>query len=163
MRIPRENILGRAGDGFKILMEKLQQERLIVAIMAVASAECALETTIDFCKNTIVSGKALTRSQAVQFALVEMATEVKIGRSFLDTLIADHNEGKQVIIETSMAKYWTTDMLKRLVDRCLDLFGEYGISEQCPITRGWRDVRVMAIFAGTNEIMKQIAAKFMGF
>ena len=161
-RIPRENILGEAGGGFRMLMEKLQQERLIVAIMAVASAECALELTIDFCKNKIVSGKAITRSQAVQFALVEMATEVKIGRTFLDKLIADHMENRQIIIETSMAKYWTTDMTKRVVDRCIDLFGEYGSLENCPVTRAWRDVRVMSIFAGTNEIMKQIAAKFMG-
>jgi acyl-CoA dehydrogenase len=162
-RISRENRLGEAGSGFRMLMEKLQQERLIVAIMAVASAECALEMTIPFCQNTIESGKPLTRSQAVQFALVEMATEVKIGRTFLDKLIADHMEGRQIIIETSMAKYWTTDMVERVLDRCIDLFGEYGILEKCPITRAWRDVRVMSIFAGTNEIMKQIAAKFMGF
>ena len=161
-RIPRKNRLGEAGSGFIMLMEKLQQERLIVAIMAVSSAECALEMTLNFCKNTLKSGKPLTRSQAVQFALVEMATEVKIGRTFLDKLIAEHMEGSQIIVETSMAKYWTTDMVERVIDRCVDLCGEYGILEQCPITRGWRDVRVMSIFAGTNEIMKQIAAKFMG-
>lgn len=161
-RIPGSNRLGEAGSGFLMLMEKLQQERLIVAIMAVSSAECALEMTLNFCKNTLKSGKPLTRSQAVQFALVEMATEVKIGRTFLDKLIAEHMEGSQIIVETSMAKYWTTDMVERVIDRCVDLCGEYGILEQCPITRGWRDVRVMSIFAGTNEIMKQIAAKFMG-
>ncbi len=162
-RIPRENRIGEAGSGFTMLMEKLQQERLIVAIMAVSAAECILERTIPFCKNTIVAGKPLTRSQAVQFALVELSTDVKLGRTFLDKLIADHMEGRQIIIETSMAKYWTTDMVTRVADRCVDLFGEYGILEKCPVIRGWRDVRVMSIFAGTNEIMKQIAGKFMGF
>lgn len=162
-RIPRENRIGAPGSGFIMLMEKLQQERLVVAIMAVSAAECILERTIPFCKNTIVSGKPLTRSQAVQFALVELSTDVKIGRTFLDKLIADHMEGKQIIIETSMAKYWTTDMVTRVADRCVDLFGEYGILEECPAIRGWRDVRVMSIFAGANEIMKQIAGKFMGF
>lgn len=162
-RIPRENRLGAAGSGFVMLMEKLQQERLIVAIMAVAAAECILEWTIPFCRNTTVAGKPLMKSQAVQFALVELSAEVKIGRTFLDKLIADHMEDRQIIIETSMAKYWTTDMLMRVADRCVDLFGEYGILEKCPVIRGWRDARVMSIFAGTNEIMKQIAGKFMGF
>jgi len=162
-RIPRENRIGEAGSGFIMLMEKLQQERLVVAIMAVSAAECILERTIPFCRTTIVSGKPLSKSQAVQFALVELAAEVKIGRTFLDKLIADHMEGRRIIIETSMAKYWTTDMVTRVADRCVDLFGEYGIMEACPAIRAWRDVRIMSIFAGTNEIMKQIAGKFMGF
>jgi acyl-CoA dehydrogenase len=162
-RIPRENRLGEAGSGFIMLMEKLQQERLIVAIMGIAAAECILEWTLSSCKNIIVSGKPITKFQAVQFALVEITADVKIGRTFTDKLIADHMEGGQIIVETSIAKYWTTDMVKRVADRCVDLFGEYGILEKCPVIRGWRDARVMSIFAGTNEIMKQIAAKFMGF
>jgi acyl-CoA dehydrogenase len=98
----------------------------------------------------------------VQFALVEMATEVNLGRTFVDKLVVEHVEGNNVIVETSMAKYWCTELGKRVADRCLDLVGEYGGLEQCPLVRGFRDVRVMSIFAGTNEIMKGIAAKFMG-
>jgi acyl-CoA dehydrogenase len=71
-------------------------------------------------------------------------------------------EGSNVVIETSMAKYWTTEMVKRVADRCLDLIGDYGMLEKCPLARAFRDVRVMSIFAGTNEIMKGITAKFMG-
>ncbi|MBW2593095.1 MAG: acyl-CoA dehydrogenase family protein [Deltaproteobacteria bacterium] len=157
--IPIENRLGKKGTGFLMLMEKLQQERLITAIIAVAAAEFILDWIMNFCRKGDLPGHT---SQAVQFALVEMATEVKLGRTFLDKLIADHMERQNVIIETSMAKYWTTEMVKRLADRALDLAGETAILETCPIVRGFRDVRVMSIFAGTNEIMKGITAKFMG-
>jgi acyl-CoA dehydrogenase len=146
-----------------MLMDKLQQERLATAIGAVVAAEYLLDITMNYCKQTLVSGRPISKSQAAQFALVEMATEVKIGRTFIDKLIADHMEKKSIIIETSMAKYWTTEMVRRVADRGLDLFGDFGMMEECPIVRGWRDVRVMSIFAGTNEIMKNIAAKFMGF
>ncbi len=161
-RIPVTNRLGEKGSGFYMLMEKLQQERLATAVGAIVAAEYIFDATIDYCKKTLVSGRPISKSQSVQFALVEMATEVKIGRIFVDKLIADHIEKKSIIIETCMAKYWTTEMVRRVADRGLDLFGDFGIFEECPIVRGWRDVRVMSIFAGTNEIMKNIAAKFMG-
>ncbi len=161
-RIPKANRLGDRGTGFLMLMQKLQQERLACAIGGVVSAERILEWITDYCKNTSVAGKPISKSQAAQFALVEMATEVKIGRTFMEKLVADHVEGLEIIVETSMAKYWTTEMVRRVADRSLDLLGDYGILEQSPVVRGFRDVRVLSIFAGTNEIMKGIAAKFMG-
>lgn len=162
-RIPEENRLGNDGSGFYMLMEKLQQERLMTAIGGQAAAEYMLELTQKFCRETTdASGKPLSKQQAVMFALVEMATEVKIGRAFLDKLIAGHAAGEPEIVETSMAKYWITDLAKRISQKCLDLYGDYGFTEACPIARGFRDIRVMSIFAGTNEIMKQIAGKFMG-
>jgi acyl-CoA dehydrogenase len=114
------------------------------------------------CRDTRISEKPISKSQTVQFGLVEMATEVKLGRSFVDKLIRDHMEGENVVVETSMAKYWTTDMVKRVADRSLDFCGSFGILEKNRIAQAWRDVRVMSIFAGTNEIMKSIAAKFLG-
>ena len=161
-RIPKANRLGKKGDGFLMLMGKLQQERLVCAIWAVAAAERILEWTMEYCRDTRISGKPIAKFQAVQFALVEMATEVKLGRNFTDKLIMDHLEGQNVVIETSMAKYWSTEMVKRIVDRALDFCGNFGSLEKCMMARAWRDVRVMSIFAGTNEIMKSIAAKFMG-
>ncbi|MBW2479625.1 MAG: acyl-CoA dehydrogenase family protein [Deltaproteobacteria bacterium] len=161
-RIPKNNRLGDKGSGFLMLMGKLQPERLVCALGAVAAAERILEWTLDYCKTTEVQGKPLSKSQATQFALVELSTEVKIGRTFIDKLISDHMEGKDIIIETSMAKYWTTEMLNRVANRCIDLCGDYGLLEKCPLVRAWRDAKVMTIFAGTNEIMKNIAAKFMG-
>jgi len=80
----------------------------------------------------------------------------------MEKLVADHMEGQEIIIETSMAKYWTTEMVRRVADRAMDLFGNEATIEKYPITRAWRDVRVMSIFAGTTEVMKGIAAKFMG-
>ncbi|MFA6412552.1 MAG: acyl-CoA dehydrogenase family protein [Syntrophales bacterium] len=161
-RIPKANRIGDKGTGFLKLMLKLQQERLVCAIAAVASAELILEITIRYCKERTAFGRPISKFQHTQFELVEMATEVKLGRTFLDKLIMDHMEGRNIVIEVSMAKYWTTDMACRVADRGVQLFGGYGYCEEYPIARAWRDTRVMRIFAGTNEIMKSIAARFMG-
>jgi acyl-CoA dehydrogenase len=161
-RVPKSNRLGRKGSGFYMLMEKLQQERLMCSIMAVAAAEHMLDMTIKFCKEHTDFGKPLSKFQSNQFLIVETATEVKLGRIFLDKLIADHMEERSIVVEASMGKYWTTDMAMRVADRCMELHGSCGYCEEYPIARAWRDTRVMSIFAGTNEIMKGIAAKFMG-
>ncbi len=161
-RIPRSNRLGAKGSGFLQLMLNLQQERLVCAIGAVAAAEYIMELTMQYCRERQAFGRPLSKFQHVQFELVEMATEVKLGRTFLDKLIVDHIEGKRIVVEVSMAKYWTTDMACRVADRGVQLFGGYGYCEEYPIARAWRDTRVMRIFAGTNEIMKGIAARFMG-
>jgi alkylation response protein AidB-like acyl-CoA dehydrogenase len=162
-RIPAANRLGKKGQGFYMLMQKLQQERLVTAIGAQAAAEFMLDWTTRYCTEHVdAAGKPIAKNQAVQFRLVEMTTEVKLGRTFLDKLIAEHIAGENVVVDTSMAKYWITETAKRLSQKCLDLCADYGLSEDCPLARGFRDVRVMPIFAGTNEIMKQIAGKFMG-
>lgn len=161
-RIPKENRLGDKGSGFLKLMLKLQQERLVCSIGAVIAAEFMLEFTIKYCRERNAFGRPISKFQNVQFEIVEMATETKLGRTFIDKLIMDHIEGKNVVIEVAMAKYWTTDMAFRVADRCLQLHGGYGYCEEYPIARAWRDIRVTRIFAGTNEIMKTIAAKFMG-
>ena len=161
-RIPKKNRLGDKGMGFLMLMDKLQQERLVCAIMGVTGAERIVEWALDYCKQTTVSGKPLSKSQAVQHVLVEMTTDIKLGRSFVEKLVADHIEKKEIIAETSMAKYWTTEMLNRVANRALDLCGNFGTLEECRIVRAWRDAKIMTIFAGTNEVMKNIAAKFMG-
>jgi len=161
-RVPIANRLGEKGAGFVHLMEKLQQERLMVCIGAVVAAEYMLDITIDYCKERTVFGKPVSKFQHSQFEIVEMATEIKLGRTFVDKLVVDHMEGKNVVVEVSMAKYWTTEMANRVADRCLQLYGGYGYCEEYPIARAWRDIRVTRIFAGTNEIMRGIEAKFMG-
>ncbi len=161
-RIPKANRLGGKGSGFIKLMLKLQQERLVCAIGAVAAAEYMLEITIRYCKERTAFGRPLSKFQNTQFEIVEMATDVRLGRTFVDKLIADHMEGKNIVVDVSMAKCWTTDMASRVADRCMQLFGGYGYCEEYPIARAWRDIRVTRIFAGTNEIMKTIAARFMG-
>jgi acyl-CoA dehydrogenase len=161
-RIPRANRLGEKGTGFLKLMQKLQQERLVCAVVAVAGAEYMLDITIPYCRERTVFGKPISKFQHSQFEIVEMATEIKLGRTFVDKLVVDHMEGRNIVIETSMAKYWTTDMAFRVADRCLQLHGGYGYCDEYPISRAWRDCRAARIFAGTNEIMKVIIARFMG-
>ncbi len=131
----------------------------MVSLQAVNSAEFVLEWVINHYKVLPEGNSKRLQTQAVQFALAEMATEVKIGKTFVHKLIADHLEKMDVGQETSMAKYWTTDLLKRIVGRSLDLIGAYGTQEECPITRTWRDAQIYSIFAGTNQIMKMIISK----
>ncbi len=158
-RVPKSSRLGEKGGGFTMLTQKLQQERLMCSIGAVATAEMMLDITIKYCKERVAFGRPLTKFQHIQFELAEMATEIKLGRTFLDKLIVEHMSKEDVVIETSMAKYWTTDMENRVADRCLQLHGGYGYCDEYPISRAWRDARVMRIFAGTNEIMKVIVAR----
>jgi alkylation response protein AidB-like acyl-CoA dehydrogenase len=160
-RIPRENQLGEKGQGFVMLMQKLQQERLMVALQSVWSAEFAVEWAIEHCRTSGHNGSRLSNSQAVQFALAEMASEVTIGKTFVHKLVADHMEKKNIVKETSMAKYWTSDLAKRITGRILELIGADGARKSCPISRTWRDVQVHSIFGGSNEIMKTIIAKQM--
>jgi len=161
-RVPKTNRLGEKGGGFMMLMEKLQQERLMCCIGAVVAAERMIELTIEYCKERTAFGRPISKFQNTQFKIVEMSTEARLGRTFLDKLIVDHMEGKNIVVDVSMAKYWTTEMAMRVADQCVQLHGGYGYCEEYPIARAWRDIRVMSIFAGTNEIMKGIAAKFMG-
>jgi acyl-CoA dehydrogenase len=161
-RIPKTNRLGEKGSGFRMLMEKLQQERLMCCIGAQALAENVLQMTIKYCQERTAFGKPISKFQNTQFRIVEMATEIKLGRVFLDKLVLEHMNERNIVEEVSMAKFWITEMAKRVADGCLQLHGGYGYCEEYPVARAWRDVRVMSIFAGTNEIMKGIAAKCMG-
>jgi acyl-CoA dehydrogenase len=158
-RIPKENRLGAKGTGFKNLIKNLQQERLICTIGAITAAEFMLAETIKYCKERQAFGKPLAKFQNTQFALAEMAAEVKIGRTFVDKLIVEHWQKNSVVIDVSMAKFWITEMAWKVADRCLQLFGGYGYCEEYPIARAWRDIRITRILAGSNEIMKQIIAK----
>jgi len=161
-RVPKGNRLGQKGSGFMMLMENLQQERLMCCIIAVVAAERMLEMTIEYCKERSAFGRPISKFQNTQFKIVEMATEVRLGRTFVDKLIVDHMEGANVVVNVSMGKYWTSEMAMRVADQCVQLHGGYGYCEEYPIARAWRDTRVLSIFAGTSEIMKGIAAKFMG-
>jgi acyl-CoA dehydrogenase len=161
-RIPKANRLGGKGTGFKKLMRNLQPERLVLAISAVAAAETVFDSTREYCRQRSAFGKSLSRFQHVQFELVEMATEIKLGRTFVDKLIVDYLEGVDVTTEVSMAKYWTTEMAFRVADRCLQLHGGYGCCEEYAVARAWRDIRVTRILGGTNEIMRGIVARRLG-
>ncbi|MGY0694213.1 acyl-CoA dehydrogenase family protein [Virgibacillus sp. FSP13] len=162
VRVPSGNLLGDEGRGFYYLMEKLQQERLMVAIQSIAAVEIMLELTIDYVKQREAFGRSISKFQNTQFSLAEMKTEMQIGRTFVDRLIEDHVSGNNVVTEVSMAKWWTTDLAKKVAGECMQLHGGYGYMEEYEIARRYRDVAVSSIYAGTNEIMKGIIAKNMG-
>jgi len=159
MRVPASNLLGEEGKGFAYLMAQLPQERLLVAIGAVAAAEAAVEWTLDYVQERKAFGAPLAEKQHVRFALTEAHTDVTLGRVFLDWCIARHLEGKLDAATASMAKYWLSDMQNRIVDACLQLHGGYGYMREYPIARAWADARVQRIYGGANEIMKEIVAR----
>jgi acyl-CoA dehydrogenase len=161
-RVPAHNLLGEEGAGFSQLMHKLQQERLVVAIGAQARAEQVLVDTLSYVKERTAFGKPIASFQNTKFKLAECATQIEVGRAFLDRLIAEHVAGKSLVKECSMAKLWQTEMLGQVVDACLQFFGGYGYMLEYPVTRAYMDARVQRIFAGTNEIMKVIIAKQLG-
>ena len=162
-RVPAANLLGAEGAGFFYLMEKLQQERLISAIASQCAAERMLKDAIEYAKTREAFGRPIGKFQHNAFKLAEMATEVEIGRTFLDSLIADHVAGKDIVTKVSMAKWWIGEMANRVAYHCLQIHGGYGYMEEYPIARFYRDVRAHTIYAGTSEIMKTIIAKKLGF
>jgi acyl-CoA dehydrogenase len=161
-RVPAANLLGVEGGGFMMMMQKLQQERLCVAIGAVAGAAQVLDDTIAYTKERKAFGKPISKFQNTQFKLVECLAKVEVGRAFIDKVVGEHIAGKQLVKECSIAKFWTTDMGQEVVDTCLQFFGGYGYMLEYPVTRAFMDARVQRIFAGTNEIMKVIVAKQLG-
>jgi acyl-CoA dehydrogenase len=144
------------------LMQKLQQERLVVAISSQAGAEQVLADTIAYCKEREAFGRPISKFQNTRFKLAECATQVEVGRAFLDRLVAEHVAGKFLVKECSMAKMWQTEMAQEVIDTCLQFFGGYGYMLEYPVCRAFMDARVARIFAGTNEIMRVIVAKQMG-
>ncbi|MGB0620764.1 MAG: acyl-CoA dehydrogenase family protein [Myxococcota bacterium] len=161
-RVPVENLLGGEGRGFKMLMEQLQQERLCIGIASMASSRRSLEDTLDYVKERTAFGKPIGTFQNTQFKLAEMKSEIEIGQAFVDKLLVAHVNGEEIVEEVSMAKWWASDLQKKVAGECLQLFGGYGFMDEYPISRDVADAAVQSIYAGSNEIMKVIIAKRMG-
>ncbi|RID88487.1 acyl-CoA dehydrogenase [Peribacillus asahii] len=162
VRVPASNLLGEEGKGFLYLMDKLQQERLLTAIGGIVAAEDMLDITLQYVKERQAFGKPISKFQNTQFKLAEIATLVQIGRTFVDDLIVKHMAGQDIVTEVSMAKWWLTDMARRISAECMQLHGGYGYMEEYKIARRYRDAAVAPIYAGSNEIMKIIIAKNLG-
>jgi acyl-CoA dehydrogenase len=161
-RVPASNLLGQEGMGFYYLMQKLQQERLVCAMGSQVGAEEALRVTLDYTRTREAFGRAISRFQYISFELAKMASEIEVGRGFLDTCLVDHMEGKLDVKRASIAKYWICEMLNRVVSQCVQFHGGYGYMEEYPIARMFRDARVQTIYAGTSEIMLLIISRQMG-
>jgi acyl-CoA dehydrogenase len=160
LRVPAGNLLGEAeGQGFYQMMQLLAQERLVTAIIAVAMMEKAVALTVDYTKGREAFGKPLFAMQNTKFEMAECATIAKISRTFLDDCIVKHLRGELDIPTAAMSKYWLTDQLGIVVDRCLQLFGGYGYMTEYPISQLYTGARVLRILAGSNEVMKDLIAR----
>jgi acyl-CoA dehydrogenase len=160
VRVPAASLLGEVeGRGFGQLMDKLPQERLVLAVQFVASIEYALATTLEYVKQRRAFGKAIIEFQNTQFKLAELKTEATIARVFVDHCVGLHLGGKLDSATASMAKYWVSDLLCKVVDEGLQLHGGYGFMNEYPIAQAYKDARVTRIYGGTNEIMKLLIAR----
>ncbi|OXM46991.1 acyl-CoA dehydrogenase [Amycolatopsis thailandensis] len=160
VRVPVANLLGdQEGLGFIQLMQQLPQERLIIAVTAVAGMEAAIDQTIAYTKDRQAFGRPIYNFQNTKFKLAEAATEAAVSRAYLDQCIERHLRKELDVQGAAMAKLWTTERVNKVVDDCLQLFGGYGYMTEYPIARAWADIRISRIFGGTSEIMKEIISR----
>ncbi|MCG5217094.1 acyl-CoA dehydrogenase family protein [Streptosporangium soli] len=164
VRVPVANRLGdEDGQGFFQLMSNLPQERLSIAVAAVGAAEAVLGTTIDYCKSRTAFGRSIGTFQNTRFVLAELATETEIARHYVDKCILALNAGELTAVDAAKAKWWTTELQNKVIDRCLQLHGGYGYMLEYPVAKAWIDSRVQTIYGGTTEIMKEIIGRSFGF
>ncbi|MEU2001234.1 acyl-CoA dehydrogenase family protein [Rhodococcus sp. NPDC019627] len=160
VRVPAENLLGPTeGAGFVQLMQQLPQERLICGVAAVAAIERAVALTVEYAKSRTMFGKTLFDLQNTRFELAECATIARVSRTFLDDCIVKHLRGELDVPTAAMAKYWLTDQQCSVIDRCVQLFGGYGYILEYPIAQMYADARIQRIYAGSNEVMKELISR----
>jgi acyl-CoA dehydrogenase len=159
VRLPADALLGGEGAGFGLLRERLAEERLLTAVAAVAMTEQAIAHTLEYTSQRKAFGRAILDFQNSRFKLVEALTDVDVARIFVEDCILKFMQGSLSDAEAAMAKYWTTDLQNRVADDCLQLHGGYGYMLEYPIARLWLDSRVARIYAGGNEIMKEIIGR----
>jgi alkylation response protein AidB-like acyl-CoA dehydrogenase len=164
VRVPVANLLGgEEGQGFFQLMNNLPQERLSIAVAAVAAAETVLEETIEYCRNRTAFGRSIGKFQNTRFLLAELATEVEIARHYVDKSVRALNAKELTAVDAAKAKWWTTELQNKVIDRCVQLHGGYGYMLEYPVAKAWLDSRVQTIYGGTTEIMKEIIGRSFGF
>ncbi|MCZ8347907.1 MAG: acyl-CoA dehydrogenase family protein [Leptospiraceae bacterium] len=160
--VPKENLLGKQGQGFRYLMMKLAQERLVLAVAAVEATRLVHNITLKYIKERQAFGKKIGSFQNTKFKMAEMATELEMAQVFCDQAVMTHMKGVNTTVEASMAKWYATEMQKRHTDECLQFFGGYGYMMEYPIARAYIDARIQTIYAGTTEIMKEIIGRSLG-
>ncbi len=159
VKVPKENLLGNVGEGFKYLMTELAQERLVVALAAVALGEYMLNSTVDYVKERQAFERSISEFQNTRFKIAEMTAALEQGRIYCDQLVNLHNEGKLDSAMASAAKYNMTELQCKVADECVQLHGGYGYMWEYGVARAYADARVQRIYAGTNEIMKELIAR----
>ncbi len=161
VRVPQENLLGREGQGLHYLMAQLPRERLMVGMAAVASAEAVFDETLAYTNQRQAFGQPISQFQHLRFRLSELKTEIVVARSFLDQCIARFLAGALPVDQAAMCKYWLTEVEGRVIDQCVQMHGGYGYMRDYPVARAFADLRGQRIYAGTNEIMKEIIARHL--
>ncbi|WP_046469929.1 acyl-CoA dehydrogenase family protein [Allosalinactinospora lopnorensis] len=162
VRVPAANLIGRQNQGFVHLMDNLPQERLSIAVSAVAAAETMLAETVEYCKSRTAFGRPIGKFQNTRFVLAELATEVDIARTYVDRGVTLLNRGDLTVDDAAKAKWWTTELSNKVMDRCLQLHGGYGYMMEYPVAKAWQDARIQSIYGGTTEIMKEIVGRSLG-
>jgi len=162
VRVPVQNLLGEEGEGFGYLGHNLPQERLTIAVGALAAAKAALDTTIAYVKDRHVFGQPVSHFQNTKFELAAVATDLEAGQALIDRALAEHVAGELSGADAAKVKLYCTELQGRVVDRCLQLFGGYGYILEYPIARLYADARVTRIYGGTSEVMKSIISKSLG-
>jgi alkylation response protein AidB-like acyl-CoA dehydrogenase len=160
--VPKENLLGEEGSGFVSLMVNLPQERLSIACIAAAACEAILDMCLSYAQEREAFGRPIGKFQHNRFLVAEMATEARIARVFVDDCVRLHNEEKLDPSGAAMAKWWTTELQNKLVDRAVQLHGGYGYMNEYPVARAFVDSRVQTIYGGTTEIQKEIIGRSLG-
>ena len=162
VRVPAGNLLGEQGHAFDYLGANLPQERLAIAIGAVAAARAALDTALAYVGDRKVFGRSLSEFQNTKFELAAVATDIEAGQALVDRALAEHVAGELTSADAAMVKLFCTELQGRAVDRCLQLFGGYGYITEYPIARLYADARVTRIYGGTSEVMKTIISRSLG-
>jgi alkylation response protein AidB-like acyl-CoA dehydrogenase len=162
VRVPAANLLGEEGAGFSYLTDKLPQERISIAISAVGEARGAFDDTLRYVKDRKAFGTTIGSFQNSKFALAEMITEIDIAQAFVDQCVNRLSDKALTAADASKAKWWTTEMQSRVIDKCLQLHGGYGYMAEYAISRRYADARITRIYGGTTEIMKSVVSKSLG-
>ena len=162
VQVPVENLIGDEGGGFVHLMEKLPQERLCIAVSAAAACEAIIRLTMEYVGERTAFGRKIGSFQHSRFTLAELVTETDIARVYVDRCIEELVAGRLSVPDAAKAKWWTTELQKKVADSCLQLFGGYGYMREYPISRAWVDTRVQTIYGGTTEVMKEIIGRTLG-
>ncbi|WP_101525152.1 acyl-CoA dehydrogenase family protein [Nocardioides houyundeii] len=162
VRVPKENLLGEAGQGFIYLMMNLPQERLIIGAQAVAAAEYVVGLCIDYAREREAFGRPIGKFQHNRFLLAEMATEARVARAFLDDCLRKHLDKELTAVDAAMIKWWATELQNKLVNQGVQLHGGYGYMREYPIARAYVDSRISTIYGGTTEIQKEIIGRSLG-
>lgn len=162
VRVPADRLLGPEGMGFISMMQKLPQERLGNAVGCVAHAAQILGETIEYTKERKAFGQPIGSFQHNKFKIAELVTSLEVAQAYVDDCVAAHAEGKLSAVDAAKAKWWAAETQSKVLDECVQLHGGYGYMNEYRVARAWRDARINKIWAGTNEIMKELIGRDLG-